>query len=166
MDTLLVWGMVLIAAALLLFVLEIFVPSAGLIFLTATTLAIAGVVCLWRHDPVWGISGLLSTLVLAPTLFFVTLNLWRHTSMGRRALGVKSEEELDAERAKREEEAKERLAILGAIGTVITDLRPVGVVEIDGKRYDALSESVLVPAGRRVRVTVVEPHQIKVRQEE
>jgi membrane-bound serine protease (ClpP class) len=165
MDTLLVWGLVLIAAALLLFVLEIFVPSAGLIFLTATTLAIAGIVCLWRHDPMWGISGLLSTMVLAPTLFFVTLNLWRTTSMGRRALGVKSEEELDAERAKREEEARVRMEIMGATGVVISDLRPIGVIEIDGKRFDALSESVLIPAGHRVRVTVVEPHQIKVRPE-
>ena len=36
-------------------------------------------------------------------------------------------------------------------------------IEIDGKRYDALSETVFVPAGTRVRVSVAEAAQVRVR---
>lgn len=163
MEPLLVWGLALLAVAFLLLVVEVFVPSAGLIFITATIIAIAGITCLWRHDLSWGVGGLLSTIVLAPTIFYSGLMFWKNTDMGRRALGVKSEEELEAERLKQEAEVRERLSILGSIGTVVTDLRPIGVIEIDGTRYDALSESVIIPAGTKVKVTVVEPNQIKVR---
>jgi membrane-bound ClpP family serine protease len=163
MEPLLVWGLALLAVAILLLVVEVFVPSAGLIFITATVIAITGVVCLWRHDTTWGVGGMLSVMVLAPTIFYGGLMFWKNTDMGRRAMGVKTDEELEADRLKEEAEVRERLSIMGAVGTVVTDLRPIGVIEIEGTRYDALSESVIIPAGTKVKVTVVEPNQIKVR---
>ncbi|MHC5009117.1 MAG: NfeD family protein [Planctomycetota bacterium] len=45
----------------------------------------------------------------------------------------------------------------------MTDLRPVGVVKIDGQRIDALAESGIVEAETPVVVTDVYDNQIKVR---
>ena len=55
-DDFLFWGLGLVAAALLLIVVEVFVPSAGLISLTATGCAIAGVYCLFKVSVGWGIT--------------------------------------------------------------------------------------------------------------
>ncbi|GMV26547.1 MAG: hypothetical protein AMXMBFR58_25780 [Phycisphaerae bacterium] len=155
--------MALLAVAALLLVVEIFVPSAGLIATLSIGSALAGLVCLWRYDAVWGAVGTLGSMVAGPLIFFQGLKIWRHTSLGRKMVGEPSEEEIMARRAAEEREARELLALIGAEGEAVTDLRPVGVVRIKGKRYDALSETVLIPAGSRVRVTVAEAAQIKVR---
>lgn len=51
------------------------------------------------------------------------------------------------------------LPALGALGTALTDLRPVGKVEIDGRpgaEFEASSQGHYLPAGARVRVLEVE----------
>jgi membrane-bound ClpP family serine protease len=91
MEPLLLWGLVLLAGALLLTIVEIFVPSGGLISLLAAAVAVAGIVCLWRYEASWGVSGLLGSLILLPTVFFGGLSLWTNTDAGRRAMGLPSE---------------------------------------------------------------------------
>lgn len=163
MESKLVWGLGLLAASILLMIVEIFVPSAGAIAFVAVTVGIAGIVTLWIHDPWWGFISLLVMLVLAPTIFFYGLSIWRHTPIGRRVIGEPSEEETEKQRIAEEKARDERLKLLGSEGVAATDLRPVGVVMINGQRHDALSESVLIPAGSKVKVTVVELNQLKVR---
>lgn len=54
----------------------------------------------------------------------------------------------------------------GAVGEAITTLRPVGVVEIDGERYDAIAEAEYIEAGTRVQVLRVQGYQVVVAVEE
>ena len=54
--------------------------------------------------------------------------------------------------------------MVGKEGTVLTALRPVGLIEIDGVRMDALSETMFVQPGSKVKVTYADGSQIKVRQ--
>lgn len=163
MEAMLVWGLGLLAAAVLVLVVEVFLPSAGILLVVSVGCALAGIVCLFRYDPLWGLSGTLASLVLGPVTFFSLLKVWRHTPIGRRMVGEPSEEEVEAKRQAEQREQEQRARLLGAEGDAITDLRPVGVVRIRGERYDALSETLLIPAGTRVRVTIVEANQIKVR---
>ena len=51
MEPKLLWGLGLIGAALLLLLLEIFIPSMGVLFVTAIVVALAGVVTLFTYDP-------------------------------------------------------------------------------------------------------------------
>lgn len=162
-DAMLVWGLGLLVASLLLLIIEVFVPSGGLIAITAAGCAIGGVVCLFRVSAGWGLAGLGTMLVLGPAALSFAFKIWPHTPIGRKMLGERPEEQVEAERKAEAEERERRLALLGAEGVVRTDLRPVGVVEIGGHRFEALSEESLIRAGQRVRVTVVEPNQIKVR---
>ena len=53
--------------------------------------------------------------------------------------------------------------LVGAMGTVETDLRPVGIVRIDNHRLDALSEQGFIKAGARIVVTDAYDNQLKVR---
>lgn len=163
MEPKLLWGLALLGASILLLVLEVFVPSAGAILFTGSAVGIAGVVCLWLFDPVWGALSLVFMLVAGPAIFFYGLSLWRHTPMGRKMIGEPSDEEQERRRAAERREIDERLRMVGVEGTAATDLRPVGVVIINGTRHDALAELGLIPAGTRVKVTVVENNQLKVR---
>ena len=54
-------------------------------------------------------------------------------------------------------------ALMGRVGVVLTDLRPVGSIRIDGQKHEAISEVGFVHAGTEVRVTAVDDAQIRVR---
>jgi len=162
-NTPLLWGFGLLAAALLLVVIELFVPSGGVIAITSGVSAIAGVVFLFKAGPTWGLIGILVVLILGPTALGFGLKIWPHTPIGRRMLGAKTPEEIEREHVETLREREKLAALVGQEGVVLTDLRPVGVVEIGGRRHDALSESSLVRAGSRVRVTAAEPNQVRVR---
>lgn len=164
MEPLLVWGLVLLAAAVLITVIEIFVPTGGVLALISVVVAGAGVVCLWQVDGFWGLGGLLGSVVLLPTVFITGVSLWTNTSAGRRAIGMPSDEELEARRMKDLSVRKSRESLIGKEGVVLTELRPVGTIELDGKRVDALAEVGFIASGARVRVTSVDSTEVKVRQ--
>lgn len=163
MEPLLVWGFILLAAAVLITVIEIFVPTGGVLALVSVVVAGAGVVCLWQVDGYWGLGGLLGSVVLLPTIFISGVTLWTSTKAGRRAIGMPSDEELEARRMKDLSARKARDSVIGKEGVVLTELRPVGTIDLDGKRVDALAEVGFIPAGTRVRVTSVDSTEVKVR---
>lgn len=162
-ETMLFWGLGLMAVAMLLVVVEIFIPSGGIFAVLSGLSALSGVVCLFFYDPVWGMLGLLFVMVMAPTAFFVGLNIWKNTPIGRHMIGTESDEKLRAKLEEENQEVERRRKLVGKEGVAVTDLRPVGVVRIDGQRLDALADTHMVDAGQRIRVTSVESNQIKVR---
>lgn len=158
-ESYLAWGIALIAASIVLIFVEVFIPSGGLIAVTAGISACTGIVFLFIHDQMWGFIGLAATLVLGPMALTFAFKAFPHTPIGRRMiLGTKN---LDPMRVAERHNAL--LALLDAEGEAITDLRPVGVVRIEGKRHDALAEGPMIEAGSRIRVVVIEANQIKVR---
>jgi membrane-bound ClpP family serine protease len=84
--------------------------------------------------------------------------------MGRRVIGTPSDEELETKRLAELRERERLTGMVGKEGTVLTALRPVGLIEIDGVRMDALSETMFVQPGSKVKVTYADGSQIKVRQ--
>ena len=163
-ESMLVWGMALLGLAAILVIAELFIPTAGVLGITAGVVAVAGVVCMFRADALWGAISLLALLVLGPATAAFGLKIWPDTPLGRRIIGAPSDEEVERRRVEEEADRASRQSMVGKEGRVLTDLRPVGVIEIDGQRYDALSETLFIPAGARVRVTTLDGAQIKVRQ--
>jgi len=163
-PTLLYWGLGLLAAAVLLAVVELFVPSGGLIALASAVVAVVGVVVLFRHDTTWGLIGLLAVLVLGPMAFVFGLKVYPNTPVGQRMIMGENGRDVGVEQVDRENKLKEHLlAMVGEDGEALTDLRPVGTVVVGGERHEALAEGNYVEAGSRIRVTRVESGQLKVR---
>lgn len=160
---LLFWGLGLLAASLLLVVIEVFVPSGGLIAILATGCSLAGVYCLFRVSNTWGFIGIATVLFMGPLVFGFALKVWPSTPMGRKMMGEKPPELVEAERLAELKEREQLAALVGMEGVVLVDLRPIGTIQVNGQRYEALSERSIIPAGTRVKITVVEPNQIKVR---
>ena len=163
MEDLLLWGLLLLGGGVVLLVAEMFLPTSGILAIVAGVCMVAGVIVLFKHDTAWGITSLLLVLVLGPMAATFLIKVWPHTPIGRAVLGTPTEEEVQKQHLAVEREREEWLALVGKEAIVLTDLRPVGIVEIEGKRYDALCETTLVRAGQKVRVTGTESRQVKVR---
>ncbi len=158
------WGVALIALMFVLFFIELFLPTGGFLGVIAGVIGIAGIVCLFRYDMRWGLSGLLLMLVLVPAFGAFAFKIWPNTPLGRRIIGAPTEEQQEAARQAEAAERDKLAALIGKEGVVLTSLRPVGVIDIEGRRIDALSETMFIQAGARVRVVSAEGTQIKVRQ--
>jgi membrane-bound serine protease (ClpP class) len=143
-----------------LIVIEMFLPSAGLIATVAACCGIAGVVCLFLHDWRWGLGGGLSLIILTPLVFAFGLHVMPATKMGRRLIhGGEGE----PQSVLNPNAPNPLLPLLGKEGEAITDLRPIGAVRIEGLRHDGRAEVAYIRAGTRVRVSSVENEQIVVR---
>jgi membrane-bound ClpP family serine protease len=161
---LVIWGLILLGAAVLIVVVELFVPSGGALALMAGAAAIAGIICMFKADMAWGFSSLLAVLILVPAALTFGLRIWPSTPLGRRIIGAPTEEQVEEQRVAQEAERKQRDRLIGAEGIVLQDLRPIGVVEVNGRRYDARAESRFIQTGSRVKVVAVDALELKVRQ--
>lgn len=163
-NTLLMWGFGLMGAALGLVVIELFVPSGGIIAVTAFVVAISGIVAFFRYDTMWGVSSLAFTVVMAPVIVHYAFKIMPHTPVGRRLiLGPRDDEEVQRQALAEQQARDEEQALVGLTGVALTDLRPVGVAQIEGNRVEVLAEGGAISAGAPVRVTSVQGNQIKVR---
>jgi membrane-bound ClpP family serine protease len=158
-EAVLIWGLVLLAVCLILVVVEIFVPSAGLISVVATATGVAGLVCLFKADTAWGLAGTGVMVVLVPTVLAFGFKVMPSTPMGRKLMfGESGRHEPVLPDAQ-----NPYAALVGLEGEAVTDLRPVGVVRIKGEKIDALTEVGYIRAGTPVRVSAVEGMDVKVR---
>lgn len=163
MDPLLVWGIALLAAALVLFALELFIPSGGLLGVVAGVAAVAGVIAFWKYNEWWGVSSTVLVLVTAPIAFNFAVKVIPHTPFGKRLILAEDDDELARRALEAQRETEAVAAVIGATGIARTDLRPIGTAEIDGVRVEVLAEGGIIPEGSPVRVTGVVDNQIKVR---
>lgn len=157
---LLFWGLALLCAGLLLVLLEVFVPSGGMIALLSAVVGIAGIVCLFMYEATWGIAGTLAAMVLVPIIVAFGFKVMPTTYFGKKMLFGESGKH---EPVLPEAPTTEFDALVGMEGEAVTDLRPVGTIKVDGQKLDALSEVSYVRAGTRIKVTAVEGVTIKVR---
>lgn len=166
MDPMLLWGLGLLALSVLLLVVEIFVPSGGIISITSGVVGVAGIVCLFlmkEQGELWGSAGILMMLIVFPSAFALWVKVIPSTKFGQRMIGALPEEEV-AQRERAEREQMELLqSLVGQTGVAKSALRPVGTIEVAGERHEALAEDVAIEPGQRVRVTAIVDAKIRVR---
>jgi len=159
-------GLGLLLLAVVLVFVEIVIPSAGIIGLTAAAFGMAGLVCLFLASPTLGIIGITVTLAALPVLFAIAVKMMPHMPFAKLLiLGNPSGEKDPDEAAERNVDAEDRLEA-GATGESLTELRPVGTCRINGKRWDCLAVGGSIESGRTVKVVSVDGMQIKVREEQ
>jgi len=164
-DQLLVWAIVLIGVAVVLFFAELFVPSGGILGLIAATCLIAGIVMLFQFDTVWGIIGIIASLIALPFAFSLGLWVWPSTPIGRAlTLGGndKDTNALDGQ-APPDTTSHDAEVPVGTEGKALTELRPVGTCLFEGGRHECLSVTGVVEPGTQVKVVSSDGMQIKVK---
>ena len=102
-------------------------------------------------------------MILGPISFFSALSVLPNTKLGREMMGP-GVEEIALKREQDERAHREaREALIDQEGTAATAMRPVGIVEINGQRHDAIATGGIIDQGARVRVTGIDGLQITVR---
>lgn len=159
--TLLIWAIVLIGVAIALFMVELFIPSGGLIGIGAAIALVAGIVMMFGVDTTLGLISTLVTLIALPFAFAAALKLWPETPIGRLMM-LRTDESAAAPTDDPTPDTGEPVKV-GDRGKAVTELYPGGVCLIHGQRVQCISDRGMVQAGAEVRVTEVTGFGPKVR---
>lgn len=169
-ETYILWGAILVAVAVILLVLEMFIPSGGLIGALCGIAAIGSIIAFFKYDTIVGFVAVGGYILLFPILIIFIFKLWLHSPVakwmilgGNEPDAENSENPAIASEMVRQERINELRALIGVEGVTITSLRPVGVVKIEGRRVDAMAESSIIEADVPIVVVDVYDNQIKVR---
>jgi membrane-bound ClpP family serine protease len=159
MDWLLVFAVFLYFACAILIIAEVFVPSGGLISIMALICVIGGVVIFFNHSSVAGWIGVVIAIIMIPSVLVLAYRVFPKTRFGKNVtLAPPKRPQGDAI-----PDTPELQKMLGAVGIVLTPLRPVGTCDFSGQRVECVAESGYVKKGNKVEVIKVESTQITVR---
>ncbi len=157
----LVWSTLLLLLGLTLVLVEVFVPSGGVLGLLSVASLVASISLAFYHKGVEvGLIFLIVTSVGVPTALVLAFRYWPKTPMGRRLLlDVPRGEELLPDTPQR----RTLRELVGKVGVAKSLMLPSGAVVIDGQTIDALSEGMAIEAGQQVRVIEVRGSRVVVR---
>jgi len=142
------WAIMLFIIGLVLLAIEIAVPGFGIFGITGIIAILAGLV-FSASDPAKGMISvgiaLLAALMAVPILykFFGGPQLLRKLVLTEQVVAVDSNQPT---------QQPQTAQLIGKSGTVITALRPAGIVEIDGVKYDVVSDGEYILPGEKIKV--------------
>lgn len=162
--TMLVVCAVLLIAGLAMVFLEMFVPSAGVLgFLSAACIILSIVLAYYYYGLLIGTAFLSVGVILTPVAIALAVRWYPHTALGQLVMPLPPTPD---EVRPLVEITGELRRLKGQIGKTITPLLPGGSVKIEGRVYNAFSESEPIDAGQLVLVVLVDGTRIVVRQVE
>ncbi len=159
MDWWLLFAVFLYLACAALIIAEVFVPSGGLISIFALACLVGGVLIFFQHSTIAGWIGLIIALIMIPSVLVLAYKVFPKTRFGRHVLLAPPERQ----QGDAIPDSSNLKQMLGAEGTVLTPLRPVGMCDFSGRRLECVAESGYVDKGKKVRVIDVESTQLTVR---
>ena len=153
---------VLIAAGILLLIAEFFLPTSGVLLVLSLTAIVLGVgmTFLYSSDPSVGLITLISVFIALPTIAGVMLHYWPKTRMGKKFFLRGPDEDATVASMPVNIELEQ---LRGRFGRAVSDLRPAGVVDFDGRRVDTISQGMMIAAGQWVRCIDVRAGKVLVR---
>ena len=146
---------VLLTIAFGLLFLEFFIPSAGLVGISAGIAFVAAIVTAFMHSIALGAIFLFISAIGAPCVLMIAVKIYPHTPLGKRMMLDPPEEVLPEKSDKNE--------LIGRHGIARSKMLPSGSVKIDGKIYDAISDGMAVDSGDKVEVVAIRNNGIVVR---
>jgi len=154
------WAILLMLIGFALVVLEVFIPSGGIIAILSGIALIAALVMAFQESsttgPMIGFIFAVVTVFAVPSIIALAFKLWPKTPMGRAFLGeLPTDEEVLPEESRRE--------LVGHVGVARTKMLPSGAVEIDGQMIDAVSQGQAIEPGTYVVVAEVRANRVVVR---
>jgi len=159
MDWWLVLAVFLYFASAALVVAEVFVPSGGLISVCSLACLVSGIMIFFKHSTTAGWIGVIIAVIMVPSVLIVAYRIFPKTRFGKAVTLTPPKRKLgDAI-----PDTDELKGLLGAVGLVITPLRPVGMCDFSGQRLECVAESGYVDKGKSVKVIHVQGTQLTVR---
>lgn len=150
MTTALGIALVLFIAAMVVFVIDLLVPSGGILLAITGILCVASVVFAFRHSPTMGMWMLLVSLGLIPLMLFLLISIWPKTPFGRK---MTIRPGPAGEFVWSDAASTDPKSLIGSVGIAETEFIPRGSVKIGERSFEAISEGGMIEAGQQVTVT-------------
>jgi membrane-bound ClpP family serine protease len=157
MDALM-WATLLLVVGLGLIVLELFIPSGGVLGILASLAIIASLVVAFTGGWISGVIMMVTMMIVLPLAIAGAIRWWPHTPMGR--MVVLETPEMEDERYPDADDRRSLDALIGRRGTAKSKMLPSGAIVIDGRVYDALAEGMAIEPGQPVRVTAIRTNRL------
>jgi membrane-bound ClpP family serine protease len=155
------WAALLLVLGLGLAVLEVFIPSGGILGFLAVSAIIAAVVLGFTDPRPWvGFATLAAAVIGLPGAIVMALRWWPSTPLGRRMLLRVPRGQDVLPDSPRKRGLKD---LINRVGHAKSQILPSGAVTIDGRTIDAVSEGMPIEAGQPVRVIEVRGNRVVVR---
>jgi membrane-bound serine protease (ClpP class) len=152
----------LAAAGVLAIILEVFVPSVGIIGIAGLGSIIASVVIAYqRLGSLIGSIYLAVVLVMVPVFLVLYFRFFPRTPVGRWLI---SQDRQEPEKGYSSFTPEKYIDLIGKEGTTLTILRPVGMIRIDGQKYSAVTGGEFIEKDKTIKVVKVEGSRVVVRQ--
>ena len=155
---------ILIITAFVLFggliVLELFIPSNGVLTIAAIACLIYGLVNCFLVSAWLGFVVTIITIATLPVFLVALVRIWPNTWIGRR-IAIRAAERAAPGASIPDSGKLDKL--VGQVGQAITDLRPVGAVMFGSDRVDCVAETGQIETGTKVTVIRVEGVRVVVR---
>lgn len=157
----LIWAGLLLLLGLTLVMLEVFVPTGGLLGFLSLTAILVGIGLAFYHGGLgYGFGFLIVAAVALPTVLGLAFRWLPGTPMGRRLLPAVP---MSKDVLPDSEERRALRALLGKIGVAKSTMLPSGSVVVEGRNIDAVSEGMPIEPGQTVRVIEVRGNRVVVR---
>lgn len=151
-------------AGLVLIALELFViPGFGIAGVGGIAAILASIYFSFP-DSATALKSLALSLFAAIVLGAVVLRFLPRSRAWQRLVLSATVEEAEEDRLFREAMELEQIPVaVGKVGKAVTPLRPAGVIDVAGERFDAMTDGEFVEPGTPVRIVRVEGRKIVVR---
>ena len=155
------YAILLLLFGIALAMLEILIPSGGILGLLSGAAIIASLVLAFGVNNATGVVFLAAVVVLVPVVIISGFKIFPKTPIGRRII-LSPAVESEAQRGSAGVADKDYGHLLGKKGKAVTALRPSGIAEIEGQRYSVVAEGELIDDDTDVVVVQVEGNSIVV----
>ncbi len=155
------YAILLLIAGLVLIVLEVLLPSGGVLSVLATGALVGSVVLGFMAGTANGLAMLIIVAIIVPVMMAVGFKILPHTPVGRK-LTLRPEETQQAHRsAPTKNIADEDYSHLkGKTGKAITPLRPSGIGDFGGERVSVVAQGEMIEKDKTIVVLDVEGNNI------
>jgi len=145
---------------LMLAILELFFVSHGILTFLSLSAVVASIVTGFMYSTGLGVALLLISVFGIPTFVVLAVYLWPKTPVGKRVMLPAPDEK---ETVPDNPRLRELRGLIGRVGKTKGPMLPAGVVIIDGRAYDAVTNGFPVDGDQWVRVIDVFGSWITVR---
>jgi membrane-bound ClpP family serine protease len=149
-----VWAVILIAGGIGVILLEMFIPSGGILGLFAALSIVSGVVVAFMAGLKYGTIALVAVAVIVPVVVMLMLKWWPETAFGKMILIPDRD---------RDQEPNPLAHLVGRHGLVRKQMMPNGQIMVDDRTFDAVSQGTLIEEGTSIVVVTADGNRILVR---
>ena len=158
MGTSVAIAVALLFVGLLLAFGEVMLPSGGILTILSGAAIVGSVVFAFQGSSGLGAVFIVAAAVLVPMVIVMGFRILPHTKVGKQLILERPAEELSGS-GSQDEKLRD---LAGQEGIALNVLRPSGTAQIEGRKYDVVTEGTIVEKNARIRVVQVRGDRVVV----